>query len=202
MGQTHPNTTLPFGAKKLTPRLVAAIRCRMEAAMGALSVRAAALADTKNGVTDLVLAVWLTRGEELRAQGLSSADEHLPEYDRLCATLVELDGAVASRALLLAGEAMEDILVSRDIRTTPARVTLIKHVQASLGGDKFVPRQIVEHRSGDLDFTQVQMDALSPRQLERYEQIVRQRAALAEELRQLFTSAGAPGLESEAPTVH
>lgn len=193
-------------AKKLSRKLVDAARVRMEASMGALSVRAALLADTRNGVTDVVISQWMQRGEELRVEGLSSTDEHLPEYDQLCLLLVELDTTCGSRALQLAGEAMEDILRSRDSRTAGARVTLIKHVQASLGGDRFVQRQIVEHRGGDLDFSQAQMDALSREELVRYEEIVKLRATLADELRAManaIASRGAAAIVSPpTPTVH
>lgn len=179
---------IPDRTTRLTRKVVTAIRFRMEASMGALSVRAAALADRTNFITDSVLATWLKRGEELRMQGFCSADEQLAEYEQMCLTLVELDGVVASRTLLLAGEAMEDILVSRDAKTAPCRVALIKHVQQSLGGDKFVTRQIVEHRGGELDFSQQQMDMLSRAQLERYEEILKLRAALAVELREMISS--------------
>ncbi len=193
-------------AKKLSRKLVDAARVRMEASMGALSVRAALLADTRNGVTDVVISQWMQRGEELRVEGLSSTDEHLPEYDQLCLLLVELDTTCGSRALQLAGEAMEDILRSRDSRTAGARVTLIKHVQASLGGDRFVQRQIVEHRGGDLDFSQAQMDALSREELVRYEEIVKLRATLADELRAManaIANRGAAAIVSPpTPTVH
>lgn len=193
-------------AKKLSRKLVDAARLRMESSMGALSVRAALLADTRSGVTDVVISQWMQRGEELRVENLSSADEHLPEYDRLCLLLVELDTTCGSRALQLAGEAMEDLLRSRDVRTAGPRVALIKHVQASLGGDRFVQRQIVEHRVGDLDFSQAQMDALSREELLRYEEIVKQRAALADELRamaSLVASRGTAAIVSPpTPTVH
>lgn len=173
----------------------------MQASMGSLSIRQALLMDPKAGITDLVISQWMTRGEELRVEGLHSEDKHLPEHDQLCLALVELDTTASSRVLQLAGEALEHELLSRDPRTASVRATLIKHVQASLGGDRFVQRQIVEHRGGELDFTQAEMDLLSRPALERYEVIMRERAALADELRAMIAAAKA-GPVVETNTLH
>jgi hypothetical protein len=191
--------------QRLTARLVAAARARMEAAGGLLSLRQALLYDRRAGLTDLDVGRFCQRGEELRARGAHEDDADVTAHDRLCLELVNMDSARASRTLLYAGEAATRILTSREPKMAGHQVALIKHTWDTFGevGSAAVLGGTTERRDG-LDVPQADMDLMTDAELRLFEADVRVRAEAAARIASLVATVRRRASERpiEADVVH
>lgn len=191
--------------RRLTRELVRAAHARMEAARGGLTVRRALLLDPADGVSDRDIAGWLERGDKLRREGATSQDATLSVHDRLCVRLSELDSSRGIGMIIMAGEALEHVLTDRSPKTAGPRVRAAIHVQKTLAPDAMAPERVEVtiagqgKAAGDLLFAQHEIDALCNDDLARFEELARERARIADEMRALVEQAVA--LQRE-PTMH